>query len=187
MHELPAATARGEHPESALVVAGHGDDLDDLELGWSTQQTSSEPQTNVGPCIESNPNAIGGGFPLFLKSSSNNKLSAWLGTTSYEVSGSGWVAETTEPPTATLDFDDNDVVFWKGQTGTAIWYSYNTGTSLVFGGPPVWSKQAKVPGAETNAAPSVAEAIGTADAVAVLAWKNATDDTVWYMDPSLLP
>lgn len=110
-----------------------------------------------------------------------------LDSEKYQVSGSGWAAKTTQAPAAAVDLDGNDIVFWTGQTGTSIWYSYNTSTPLGFGGPPVWSKQETVSGAKTNAAPTVAEANGPSIAVSLLAWKNASDNTVWYLDVAKLP
>ena len=161
--------------------------FNDLTPGWLTQEITTGPTTNVAPGVESSPNSSGGTVPIFVKSASSNDIFAWVGTTTkYKVSGSGWTAETKQAPAAALDAYGNDIVFWTGQTGTSIWYSSNTSTSMVFGGSPVWSTQATVSGAKTNAAPTVAEANGPSIFVALLAWKNASDNAVWYLDISKL-
>jgi hypothetical protein len=157
--------------------------FDDLAPGWTTQEVVSGLKSNLPPISESSPN-MGTIVPIFLKSTTSNDIAAWLGSTSYPVSGTGWVAETNQAPAAGLADDGfADVVFWKGQSGTSIWYSYNTGNPLVFGGPPVWSEQTTVSGAKTNAAPTVAVADGPSIDVSILAWKNASNDTVWYLSP----
>lgn len=160
--------------------------LDDLGPGWDTQSVVNGFETNVAPCPESIPNGGSGVPAIFFKSASNNDIKVYVfSSTNYDVSGKGWVAETTAAPAATVDVDGDDVVFWKGQTGTSIWYSFNLGTPLP--GAPSWSHQATVSGAKTNAAPSVANGNGPFIAMMFLAWKNATDDTVWYMDADKLP
>jgi hypothetical protein len=72
----------------------------------------------------------------------------------------------------------DDVVFWKNSSNNAISYSYTCGTVSGSG----WS-------AETNVAPAVASSPNAAEAstAAILAWKNATDNTIWYLDPTTLP
>jgi hypothetical protein len=158
--------------------------FDDLTPGWTPQEVVSDLKTNAAPGSEASPNMGSGTVPIFLKSASNDNLYAWLGSTSYQVSGAGWAAETTKAPAAGLADDGfADVVFWKGKSTTSIWYSYNTGNPLVYGGPPVWSLQATVKDAKTNAAPSLAVADGPSIDVSLLAWKNASDDTVWYLSP----
>ena len=161
--------------------------FNDLSPGWLTQSVVSGPTTDVAPGVESSPNSTGSIVPIFVKAASSNDIHVWLDSTKYQVSGSGWTAETTQAPAAALDAYGSDIVFWTGQTGTSIWYSHNTSTPLVFGGPPVWSKQQTVSGAKTKAAPTVAEANGPSIFVALLAWKNASDNTVWSLDISKLP
>jgi hypothetical protein len=161
--------------------------FDDLTPGWLTQSVLSGPTTDVAPGIESLPNSTASIVPIFVKSDSSNDIYVWLYSTKYHVSGSGWAAKTTQAPSATVDADGHDIVFWTGQTGTSIWYSRNTGSALGFGGPPTWSKQATVSGANTNAAPTVADANGPYIGISLLAWKNASDDTVWYLDADELP
>jgi len=160
--------------------------LNDPSPGWSNQQIFSGPTTNVAPAVEQIPGSTGVAA-LFLKSASSNDIFAWLDATSFQVSGPGWKAETTQAPAAALNLNGNDIVFWTGQTGTSIWYSYNESLPLVFLGAPVWSQQKTVSGAKTNAAPTVAEANGPSMAVALLAWKNASDTSIWYSDVSTLP
>jgi|HubBroStandDraft_6_1064221.scaffolds.fasta_scaffold00447_2 hypothetical protein len=156
--------------------------LDDLTPGWLTQSKTGL-QTNVGPGVESDPNGSEGS-PLVIKDASNNYIYA----SGFKVSGKDptWSAETSEPPAAAWS-GDNDVVLWKGKTTTSIYYSYNTGNPLGSGGPPTWSKQRTVSGAKTDAAPTVAIANGPSISVALVAWKNATDDTIWYNDGSSFP
>lgn len=161
--------------------------LNDLTPGWSGQEILTGPTTDVAPGVESDPNSTGSIVPVFVKSASSNDIYVWSDSTKYQVSGSGWAAKTTQAPAAALDAYGNDIVFWTGQTGTSIWYSSNTAASMVFGGAPVWSTQATVSGAKTNAAPTVAEANGPSIFVALLAWKNASDNTVWYLDITKLP
>lgn len=154
--------------------------------GWTQQLVNGGPTTNVAFGVEAAPNTTGVA-PLFVKSASSNDIFAWLDATSFPVSGTGWKAETTQAPAAALDLNGNDIVFWTGQTGTSIFYSYNESLPLVFLGAPVWSEQKTVSGAKTNAAPTVAEANGPHIVVALLAWKNSSDTSIWYLDVSTLP
>lgn len=154
--------------------------------GWATQLVNGGPTTNLAFGVEACPNTTGVAA-LFVKPASSNDIFAWLDATSFQVSGSGWKAETSQAPAAALDLNGNDIVFWTGKTGTSIWYSHNESLTLVYLGAPVWSQQKTVSGAETNAAPTVAEANGPTLFVAFLAWKNASDNTVWYLDISTLP
>ncbi|HXN16844.1 MAG TPA: hypothetical protein VN875_00805 [Candidatus Binatus sp.] len=182
----PAATFNS-WPLTVYWKGGSGDNvwtssLDDLQPGWLTQSKTGL-QTNVAPCVESDPNGSEGS-PMVIKGASNNYIYA----SGFQISGKGptWNAETSEPPAAAFD-GENDVVFWKGQSGTSIWYSYNTGTPLGSGGPPTWTKQQTVSGAKTNAAPTVAIANGPSISVALVAWKNASDDSIWYNVGSSFP
>ena len=156
--------------------------LNDLQPGWLTQATTGL-ETNVAPAVESDPNGSEGS-PIVIKSASNNYIYA----SGFQISGTGptWYAETSEPPAAAFN-GENDVVFWKGETTTSIYYSYNTGTPLGSGGPPTWTNQQTVSGAATDAAPAVAIANGPSISVALLAWKNASNNTIWYTVGSAFP
>jgi hypothetical protein len=158
-------------------------DLDYLEAGWSNEVVDSGLSTNVAPNIESAPNSSIG-YGIFLTNTSNIVVG-----NGYKVSGSGWTAESSASPAATLDANNNDIVFWKGLSGTSIWYSTNTGTPLGSGGPPVWSHQATVSGADavTDQAPSVANGNGPYIAMLILVWKKAGANSIWYMDANSLP
>jgi hypothetical protein len=159
--------------------------LDYLQSGWSTQAVDGGLSTKVTPGIESAPNTTVG-YTIFLTNTSNDIVGA-----GYPVSGTDpdWTAESTYGPAATVDGNGNDVVFWKGLSSTSIWYSYNTGTPLGSGGPPLWSHQATVSGANANTdqAPSVANGNGPYIPMMILAWKKAGASTVWYMDADMLP
>jgi hypothetical protein len=155
--------------------------LDDLSLGWDSETVVSGLSTNLTPGIESAPNASSS-YAVFITNTSNVVVGS-----GHTVSGSGWTAESSAGPAATLDANYNDVVFWKGLSGTSIWYSFNTGTALGYGGPPVWSKQATVSGAATDQAPSVANGNGPSVAMMILAWKKAGASSVWYMNANKLP
>jgi hypothetical protein len=156
--------------------------LNDLQPGWLTQSKTGL-QTNVAPGVESDPNGSEGS-PIVIKDASNHYIYA----SGFRISGKDptWYAETSDPPAAAFS-GENDVVFWKGETTTSIYYSYNTGTPLGSGGPPKWTKQQTVSGAKTNAAPTVAIANGPSISVALVAWKNASDDTIWYNVGSSFP
>jgi len=161
--------------------------LNYLQPGWTNQQVVSgfSTGTYAAPAPEQAPNSTGGSA-MFLTNPSNDIV---VGANSYAVSGTGptWTAQSMYAPAASANLADpvnQDVVFWKGLNTTSIWYSYNTGTPLGYGGPPVWSVQQTVTGAATDAAPTVAQADGPSIEVAILAWKNASDDTIWYIEPS---
>lgn len=147
--------------------------LNDIQPGWLTQSKTGL-KTNVAPCVGSDPNGSEGS-PIVTKDASNNYIYA----SGSQISGTDWVAETTESPAASVDGDGNTVVFWKGQSSTSIWYSYRTGST--------WTKQATVSGAETDLAPTVAIANGPSISVALVAWKNASNDTIWYNVGSSFP
>ncbi len=159
--------------------------LDDLAPGWTTQQVVKGWTTNVAPCVESSANSSDTPA-VFLKDATDNGIAGFV-TSKDTVSGSGWAAETIQPPAAVLDVSGQDLVMWTGQSGTSIWYSYNTGTPIGLGGVPKWSKQATVTGAKTYLAPAVAQANGSSGFISLLAWKNASDDTLWYWAYPVLP
>ena len=80
-----------------------------------------------------------------------------------------------------------DVVFWKNSSDNSLWYSDTLGAS----GLCPFSVPATVSGkgwnAATTVAPAVASAqVGSSSMATILAWKNATDNTIWFMDPTTL-
>ena len=160
--------------------------FDDLAPGWTTQQVVKGWATNVAPCVESSPSSSDNPA-VFLKAATDNGMAGFVSSTGDPVSGSGWTAETTQSPAAVLDVGGQDLVLWTGQTGTSIWYSHNTGTPIGLGGSPKWSKQATVTGAKTYLAPAVAQANGSSGFISLLAWKNASDDAIWYLANPKLP
>jgi hypothetical protein len=111
-----------------------------------------------------------------------------------------FTAMTSTTPAATVLFAANGPtnsftypVFWKGASGNSIWYTYSVPTGCG------WANQATVKGsdssgnwsASTNAAPAAASATimyeGYGAPLAILAWKNSSDNTIWYLDPTTLP
>src|SRR5215469_8992129 len=81
-----------------------------------------------------------------------------------------------------------DVVFWKNSSDNSIWYSDTLGPS----GLCTFSVPATVSGkgwsASTTTAPAVASAqVWSSSMGTILAWKNAADNTIWFMDPTTLP
>jgi hypothetical protein len=96
-----------------------------------------------------------------------------------------WIAETNASPAAAWLIEEGpstNAVFWKGQSGSSIWYSYQDGTGCG------WAQQATVQGsgwsAKTNVAPAIGNDPGNA---AILAWTDADDNTIWVLDPTTLP
>jgi hypothetical protein len=159
--------------------------------GWSTQEVLGgyNAGTNAAPSAEQAPSSGQPYLPIFLTNSSNDVV-VWVNAKSYPVSGSGWTAESTLAPTAyaqPTDPGEPDVVFWTGLYGKSIWYSYNTGAALGYGGAPVWAEQQPISGTATDAAPSAAQADGPTINMAILAWKKAGATTLWYIDPNMLP
>ncbi|MFZ1918905.1 MAG: hypothetical protein WAU58_15125 [Terriglobales bacterium] len=154
--------------------------------GWATQQTISGPETSIAPALSSNLT-----YELDLYTNGTNDISLTYGEMDSEPepdwSSGGTLscsAESNVTPAAAFFINTakgplwDDVVFWKNSSNNAISYSYNCGT--VSGSS--WS-------AETNVAPAVASSPNAAEAstAAILAWKNATDNTIWYLDPTTLP
>jgi len=81
-----------------------------------------------------------------------------------------------------------DVVFWKNSSDNSIWYSDTLGAS---GGCP-FSVPATVSGkgwsaSTTNASAAASAQVWSSSMGAILVWKNAADNTIWFMDPTTLP
>jgi|HubBroStandDraft_6_1064221.scaffolds.fasta_scaffold00047_9 hypothetical protein len=168
--------------------------------GWATQQivhgtTASGPwtaQTNLAPAIEAT-----GLATLYWKNSASDYIWTSMQTpptwTPQEViacSDPQWVAETTMTPAAALFSNGvadiaTDAVFWKDPSDTTIWYTYDDDENQVFCAQP-----ATVSGSGWSAATNVSPAAGASPgypSAPILAWKNATDNTIWFLDPTTLP
>ena len=88
-----------------------------------------------------------------------------------------WNFETNFAPAAVYDNQPSEgayVVFWTSSTSTSIYYSYEAETACG------WSEPAKVPGAATNAAPAAVYPFSGPPNYFV-AWKKATNNTIWYL------
>ena len=167
--------------------------------GWTTQQivqgtTASGSwiaQTNVAPAVEP------AGLPsIFWKASSSDRIRTsvqnpplWAPQQVIACDNPKWVAETTVAPAAALFSNSvadtsTDAVFWKDPSDNTIWYTYDGNETQLFCAPPAtvsgsgWS-------AATDVSPATAGALGYSTA-SILAWKNATDNTIWFLDPTTL-
>jgi hypothetical protein len=96
-----------------------------------------------------------------------------------EVSGA-----QTKVPTANIFFayppqNDYYALFWKSSSSNSIMYAYDFDSG--FG-----ASQA-VGSAETDQAPAAASSLGAnGNTGSILAWKNAADHTIWFLDPTTL-
>ena len=133
-------------------------------------------------------------------------ISGWSQQTEISCNHPQWAAETDASPAAAALGRTSDVVVWKGSSDNTLWYTYD-GNSGSSGLGCQWAHQRTVSGgshtpfgfiggtqpwsAETNVAPALAFSIdfigGAIPNVAILAWKNATDNTIWFLNPTTLP
>jgi hypothetical protein len=77
-----------------------------------------------------------------------------------------------------------DVVFWKNSSNTTIFFTSDYPDGFTGYVRPVsssgWS-------AETDVAPAVASSVGINGSMgSILVWKNASDHTLWFLDPTTL-
>ena len=155
--------------------------------GWGPQAVvkGSDPSWTAGTSTTPawiSPYFLGDPYVLFWKGGST---SLWM---SEYNAGSGWETQSkvtcsTEPtwtyetnfaPAAVYDnqpLQGAYVVFWTSNSSTSILYSYQAETSCG------WSQPATVPGAATNAAPA---AVFPLSGDYFVAWKKATNNTIWY-------
>jgi len=176
--------------------------------GWTAE-------SNVAPALETTEGSLtpylfwkGASSDRIWESYTNKGASGWAQQTEISCEPQ-WAAETNASPAAAamglgMVAPNWDVVVWKGSSDNTLWYTYdgNTGSSglgcqwahqrtvsggrkgLFVGGP--WS-------AETNVAPALAFSanfigdVKSNPSVAILAWKNATDNTILFLNPTTLP
>jgi len=198
--ESTAAPALGGG--DGITLAWKGASSDDIWYtvwnypGWSTQRTASGSGWTAGTSTTPAWTQYDEGIipALFWKGGSPDVWMSyaydWTSQQKVSCNNPSWTAETSAAPAAAYipNPDGGDTfttVFWKGNSSNSIWYSYQTpGASCG------WAQQATVSGsgwtADTNAAPAVANA-AYPYYTRILAWKNATDNTIWYLDPTTLP
>jgi hypothetical protein len=178
---------------AAMTLAWKGGGDDDIWFtswdgsGWGPQVTvkgsswtagTSTTPSWVQPYIAGNP------YVLFWKGESANIwMSEYNAGSGWELqkqvscnTNPSWIFETSFTPAAAYN-DQPDgapyAVFWTSNSSTSIFYSYQTETSCG------WSQPVTVPGAATNAAPAaVFPFSGPPDYF--VAWKKATNNTIWY-------
>jgi hypothetical protein len=146
---------------------------------WASQIEVAGSETSTAPAIESVTYTA-----LWLWKGYSNDNVYYLNSDT-QIPG----AETNATPAAFFYVFDGgqegaDVVFWKSSSDNTIFFTYDYPDG--FGGyvRPVsgsgWS-------AETNVAPAVASFVGSDGSTgSILAWKNASDHTIWYLDPTTL-
>jgi hypothetical protein len=150
---------------------------------WGPQQTVSGPgwtaQASSAPSIETSETFEYGFIYLFWQEKSSNGIWETNGLTypnSYLISwsdGQFQVGGLTDVAPAAVTLGSNLTVFYKESTSNVLSYFCAENSGNVSGSG--WS-------AFTNVAPAVASSTDS-----ILAWKNATDNTVWFMDPTTLP
>jgi hypothetical protein len=139
--------------------------------GWATQVELSDSETSTTPTMLEVPY----GRVWFWDGHSNDHI--YFG-------GSEVPGAETNVPTANLFFaypPENDyyVLFWKSASGNSIMYSYEFGSGF--------GAAQSVGDAETNQAPAAASSLGAnGNTGSILAWKNATNNTIWFLDPTTL-
>jgi hypothetical protein len=138
---------------------------------WETQVELPGSETSTTPTMLAVPYA----FVWFWNGYSNDNI-YFNGTA---VSGA-----ETNVPTANLFFsyppqNEYYALFWKSSSGNSLMYAYDFDSA--FGNPQ------SVGGAETNQAPAAASSLGAnGNTGSILAWKNATNNTIWFLDPTTL-
>jgi hypothetical protein len=144
--------------------------------GW-TAGTSATPSW-IQPYISGNPYVLfyKGGSPDIWMSEYDAGLGWELQKKVACDTNPSWTFQTNFAPAAAYNDQPNGApyaVFWTSSSSTSILYSYETETSCG------WSQPATVTGAETSAAPAVIFPLsGPPDYF--LAWKKATNNTIWY-------
>jgi len=158
-------------------------------LEWSTQQVvegsgwTAETSATPSFAVDSS-----GGQYLFWKGESGDSI--WYsdgavngGALDFGQQNTTKCEASTDegPATAAFDSDGSEfpiAIFWKSSSSNAILYD------AFYNSDPCGSTVAN---AATNVAPAVASYIDAPSAASILAWKNATDNTVWFLDPTTLP
>lgn len=139
--------------------------------GWATQVEVSGSETSTTPTMLAVPYA----FVWFWNGYSNDNV--YFGGS--QVSGAESNVATANLFFAYPPENDYYVLFWKSSSGNSLMYSSDFDSG--FGTPQ------SVGGAETNQAPAAASSLGeNGNTGSILAWKNATNNTIWFLDPSTL-
>jgi hypothetical protein len=103
-----------------------------------------------------------------------------------------WTAETNAQPVGSNfansgGTSNTTAVFWHGKSDNSVWYTYFVDWACGFDS---WMQQATVGesgwSASSDYAPAVASYPNYAT-VSILAWENAKDNTILYIDPTTLP
>ncbi|HKN15811.1 MAG TPA: hypothetical protein VJX47_02635 [Candidatus Sulfotelmatobacter sp.] len=188
--ETGEAPALGGGDGMTLAWKGGGDD--DIwntawdGTGWGPQAkvkgsnwtagTSTTPSW-ISPYINGDPNVLfwkGGSTNIWM--SEYNAGSGWESQKQVTCSTNpSWIFETSYAPAAAYNNTPDGApyaVFWTSSSSTSIFYSYETETSCG------WSQPATVPNAATNAAPAVVFPLSGPGYF--VAWKKATNNTIWY-------
>ncbi|MFZ1918906.1 MAG: hypothetical protein WAU58_15130 [Terriglobales bacterium] len=154
--------------------------------GWGPQSTvhGSDPTWTAGTSTTPawiSPYVNGDPYVLFWKGNSTdiwmseNNAGGWETQTKVTCSTEpSWTYETSLAPAVAYNNQPDQgpyVVFWTSSSSTSILYSYGAENSCG------WSEPAAVPGAATNAAPAV---VFPLSGDYIVAWKKATNNTVWY-------
>jgi hypothetical protein len=174
----------------------YGQYVDDT-VQWQQQQlvqeSGSDPswtaESTATPSFAGNSNRDG--QYLFWKGNSSPSDGIWYSDGSANLEAGGAInwgqqsilncdASTDEGPAAATLASNGNVaiaIFWNASSSNAILYD------SFFSSDPCGST---VEGAATNVAPAVG---GNLDGMstAILAWKNATDNTIWFLNPTTLP
>jgi hypothetical protein len=146
---------------------------------WASQIEVAGSKTSTGPAIESVTYAA-----LWLWKGYSNEDIYFLNSSTQITD-----AETDATPTAFFyGFDDGqegtNVVFWKNSSDNSIFFTDDYPDGFDGYVRPVsgngWN-------AETDVAPAVTSFVsGNGSTGSILAWKNASDHTVWFLDPTTL-
>jgi hypothetical protein len=155
------------------------------EEGWGAQQTVGgsgwTASTSAGPSLNNfqfEPTIM----YLFWRDKSTGYVWETSGETPSSSSAISWgdpadfslgAATNVGPASVAFPTDDGDLVVFYTSTSNEVAYLCATSSGLVKGSG--WS-------AETDAAPAAASAT-----LSILAWKNATDDTIWFLNPTTVP
>jgi hypothetical protein len=152
------------------------------KLGGSNPTWTAE--TDAAPALAAYFNPPDGTGPLsalaFLwrGSGEGHIWESWNSQTQSEISCPG--ASTAQPAAAFAGSDSNDLmVFWKDENDDGISFQNGSSCGSVTGDG--WTAQTKI-------APAVASfADPSGSGTSILAWLDATSNTIWYIDPSTLP
>jgi hypothetical protein len=162
-----------------------------FEGPWATQQVvqGSDPswtaETSASPSLT---NDDSGDQLLYWKGKSGDSIWNSFGAIYLPSQVANWNGQatigcdaSTEAGPSAAEFSNPSegytwtiVTFWKSSSSDQIIYDFPCGSAVSH--------------AATNVAPAVATYSGEGTSSAsILAWKNATDNTIWFLDPTTLP